>query len=293
MAANLAEKGSPDKPLLIYNRTKKRSEDLVAKLTSGKAEVVDQVQDGLSRGDIIFSCLSNDRAVEDLYKSMAELGGLQGKLFVEMSTIHPDTTERIAQLVTAAGAEFVASPVFGAPPMAAGGQLIFVPAGPKASIEKLRPYIQGVMGRAEIPFEDQAYGQALRMKLIGNTFILNMTTQLAEGLTLAEKTGIGAAPVKQFVDGLFGGPWSAYADRMLQGDYHKTEEPLFSADNAIKDATHAQDLAKTAGVELHNTATAKSYLEDVAAHAGGAKGDFAGIYGAARMRAGLKYENSD
>lgn len=34
-------------------------------------------------------------------------------------------------------------------------------------------------------------------------------------------------------------------------------------------------------------------LEDVAAHAGGAKGDFAGIYGAARMRAGLKYENSD
>ncbi|KAK8042667.1 hypothetical protein PG994_013150 [Apiospora phragmitis] len=258
MSKNLAEKGSLDKPLLVYNRTKKRADDLVAK---------------------------------ELYAPILKSGDLQGKLFVETSTIHPDTTERLAKSLTDAGAEFVASPVFGAPAAADAAQLIFVPAGPKSSIHKLRPFIQGVMGRAEIPFDDKPYGSALKLKLIGNTFVLNMVTQLAEALTLAEKSEVGIAPVKQFVDLFVGGPWSAYGERMIQGVYHKIDEPLFSADNAIKDASHALDLGQKVGVELKNAETAKEYAQDVAKHAGGEKGDIAGIYGAVRRRAGLKYEN--
>ncbi|KAK7927938.1 hypothetical protein PG985_004936 [Apiospora marii] len=291
MSKNLAEKGSLDKPLLVYNRTKKRADDLVAKVGSDKAEALDSVEDGVKRSSIIFTSLSNDQAVEELYASILQSGGLKGKLFVETSTIHPDTTERLAKSLIDAGAEFVASPVFGAPAAADAAQLIFVPAGPKSSIDKLRPFIQGVMGKAEIPFEDKAYGSALKLKLIGNTFVLNMVTQLAEALTLAEKSEVGTAPVKQFVDLFVGGPWSAYGERMIQGVYHKMDAPLFSADNAIKDASHALDLGQQNGVELKNAQVAKEYVQDVAKHAGGDKGDIAGIYGAARLRAGLKYEN--
>lgn len=147
------------------------------------------------------------------------------------------------------------------------------------------------MGKAEIPFEDQAYGQALKLKLIGNTFVLNMVSVLGEGLTLAEKSGVGAAPVKQFLDGLFGGPYSAYGDRMLSGAYHTMAEPLFSADNARKDIGHAADLARAAGMELKNAAVVDAYLKVVADHAGGDKGDVAGMYGAVRKNAGLRYEN--
>lgn len=292
MSKNLAEKGSLDKPLLVYNRTKKRADDLVEKVGSDKAEALDAVEDGVKRSSIIFTSLSNDQAVEELYATILQsAGNLQGKLFVETSTIHPDTTERLAQSLLAAGAEFVASPVFGAPAAADAAQLIFVPAGPKASVDQLRPFIQGVMGKAEIPFEDRPYGSALKLKLIGNTFVLNMVTQLAEALTLAEKSQVGTAPVKQFVDLFVGGPWSAYGERMIQGMYHKMDAPLFSADNAIKDASHALDLGQQNGVELKNAQVAKEYVQDVAKHAGGDKGDIAGIYGAVRMRAGLKYEN--
>lgn len=294
MSKNLAEKGSLDKPLLVYNRTKKRANDLVAKVGSDKAEALDSVEDGVKRSSIIFTSLSNDQAVEELYASILQAGAggsLKGKLFVETSTIHPDTTERLAKSLIDAGAEFVASPVFGAPAAADAAQLIFVPAGPKSSIDKLRPFVQGVMGKAEIPFEDKAYGSALKLKLIGNTFVLNMVTQLAEALTLAEKSEVGTAPVKQFVDLFVGGPWSAYGERMIQGVYHKMDEPLFSADNAIKDASHALDLGQQNGVELKNAEAAKEYVQDVAKYAGGAKGDIAGIYGAVRMRAGLKFEN--
>ncbi|KAH8647970.1 6-phosphogluconate dehydrogenase [Xylariales sp. PMI_506] len=292
MVKNLAGKGPlNDQPLLVYNRSQKRSDDMAAELGSSKIEVVASPEDGVNRADIIFTCLSNDIAVHEIYSSIIKSGTIQGKLFVDCSTIHPDSTEKTAKAVIDAGAQFVASPVFGAPPMAEAGQLIFVPAGPQDALERLQPYTVGVMGKAEIPMVDKPYGTASKLKLIGNTFVINMVTQLAEALTLAEKTGVGSATVKKFVDGLFGGPYIAYGDRMISGAYHKMEEPLFSADNAFKDADHAESMAKAVGVELRNAGTAKTYLQDVKDLVGGNKGDIASMYGAVRVRSGLMYEN--
>ncbi|EXL91743.1 hypothetical protein FOIG_15066 [Fusarium odoratissimum NRRL 54006] len=73
--------------------------------------------------------------------------------------------------------------------MANSGTLTFATAGAKSSIEKIRPYIKGIMGRDEISFEDEPYSNAAKFKLIGNDFALNAITQLAESLTLAEKIG--------------------------------------------------------------------------------------------------------
>lgn len=291
MVKNLVEKGNLDKPVILYNRTRKRAEDLAATLPAGKTEIVDSVEEGVKKADIIFTIVSNDAAVQAVFSSALKVGGLKDKLFVECSTIHPETTEQLARDAAAAGAQFLASPVFGAPAMADAGQLIFVPAGPRAAIERLGPYVKGVMGKGEIPLEDEPCGQALKLKLIGNTFVMNMVSILGEGLTMAEKTGVGAPRVKQFVDGLFGGPYSAYAERMLSGTYYKMEEPLFSADNARKDIGHAINLAGSVGVELKNAAVVDEYLKVVADHSGGDKGDLAGIYGAARKNAGLKFEN--
>ncbi|KAI5868604.1 6-phosphogluconate dehydrogenase 2 [Durotheca rogersii] len=290
MVKNLVEKGNLEKPLLLYNRTKKRAEELAATLPAGKAEAVDSIEEAVKKADIIFVMVSNDTAAQDVFDTILE-GDVAGKLFVECSTLHPDTTEKIAKSATDKGAEFVASPVFGAPAAAVAGQLIFVPAGPKSAIDKLRPYIQGVMGRAEIAFEDAAYGQALKLKLLGNSLILNMVTSLAEGHAAADKTGVGPAPFRQLVDLLFGGIYGLYSERMVAGTYWKMAEPLFSANNARKDAAHMADVARAAGAELRFVAVADEYLRDVADHAGGDKGDIAGIYGAARKRAGLKFEN--
>ncbi|RYP67013.1 hypothetical protein DL769_005873 [Monosporascus sp. CRB-8-3] len=289
MVKNLVEKGNLEKPLILYNRTQKRSEDLAAKLAEGKTEIVGSIEEGVKKADIVFTILSNDAAVRAVFSSALASGDVAGKLFVECSTIHPDTTVQLARDAAAVGAQFVASPVFGAPAAAEAGQLIFVPAGPREAVGRLRPYVRDVMGKGEIAFEDEPYEKALKLKLIGNAFVLNMVSMLGEGLTMAEKTGVGAGPVKQFLDGLFGGPYSAYGDRMLSGTYWKMEEPLFSADNARKDAGHAMNLAKSVGMELRHAAVVDDYLKVVADHAGGDKGDVAGMYGAARKKAGLKY----
>ncbi|KAK3353043.1 NAD binding domain of 6-phosphogluconate dehydrogenase-domain-containing protein [Lasiosphaeria hispida] len=289
MVKNIAEKANLDQPLLLYNRTKQRSVDLSAELGPGKTEVIGSVAEGAAKADIIFIILANDKIVEDAIDEILR-GDVQGKLIVECSTIHPDTTERLAKAVVAKGAEFVAAPVFGAPAMADAGQLVVVLAGPKSSIDRAKQYFKGVMARGEIDMSDEPYSKALTLKLVGNTFILNMVEQLAEGHVLAEKTGLGTKYLHQWVENIFPGPYAAYSERMLSGDYFQREYPLFAVDLARKDARHALNLAEAAGATLHNVETANAHLAKVREHVG-ELGDIAGIYGAVRKEAGLKFEN--
>lgn len=289
MCKNLVEKGQLDKPLIIYNRTKKRSEDLSKSLPSGKSTVASTIEEAVSGADIIFTCVGDDAAITETIDAALK-GDTKGKLFVDCSTIHPETSEELAKKVTGAGAEFVACPVFGAPAMADAGQLVCVLAGPKDSVEKVKPYTKGVMGRANVDFSGQRVRQALLLKVIGNTFVLNMVEALSEGHTLAEKSGLGSDNLHALIETMFPGPYTAYSTRMMSGDYYKREEPLFAVDLARKDARHAMALAKAAGTRLKDVEVADAHLEQVKKHKGEA-GDIAAIYGAVRQEAGLKFEN--
>lgn len=283
------EKGSLDKPLLLYNRTTARTEELAAKLGPGKTSVIESLADGVARADIIFSCFANDAIVEETYRGILATTPVAGKLFVGCETNRPDTANTLGELLTAAGAAYVACPVVGAPATAAAGQLLVIPAGPKAAIDRLRPYLVGVLARAVIPFEDQEYGKAATTKIIGNTFIAAMITQLSEALTLAEKTEVGTAAVRQFADIIFGGPFSIYAARMVTGAYWRNA-PLADANLGVKDVSYALGLGQETGVRLRNSESAMEYLKAVVEHSGG-KGDISGVYGAVRQESGLKFEN--
>ncbi|ORY65783.1 uncharacterized protein BCR38DRAFT_388809 [Pseudomassariella vexata] len=285
----LVENGPLDKPLIVYNRTTSRAEELATKLPAGRVQVTESLLEGVAQADIIFSCVNNDATVEQTYHTIAEAGNIKGKLFVGFETIHPDTANKVSDFITAAGASFASSPVFGPPAAAEAGQLLAIPAGPKAAIDSLRPYLTGVISRGEIAFEDRPCGTALKMKIVGNTCVLNLACQLAELFTLAEKTEVGTEAAKKFVDLLFGGVYSGYAERMLSGTYWK-EPPLGAANLGLKDATHALHLAEASGVQIQNVKTFQGYLQKVVKHMGD-KGDIAGMYGVVRENSGLKFEN--
>lgn len=290
MVKNLVEKGSYAAPLAIYNRTTARAEKLASTLPSGKTKVVTSIEDAVSQADIIFTCVGDDKAITDTIDTALKSPDAKGKLFVDCSTIHPDTSNKLAETINNAGAEFVACPVFGAPAMADNGQLVCVLAGPAAQVARIKPFCKGVMGRAEIDFSDQPHGTATRLKIIGNTFILNMVETLSEGHTLAEKSGLGSDNLHQFIETMFPGPYTAYSTRMRQGDYYKRDEPLFNVDLARKDARHALSLAESSGAKMKAVEVADGHLEMVQKHMG-SKGDIAGIYGAVRQEGGLKFEN--
>ncbi|KAK6432236.1 hypothetical protein LTR95_011595 [Oleoguttula sp. CCFEE 5521] len=290
MVKNIVEKGNFAAPLGIYNRTTARSEKLASTLPSDKVKILTSIGDAVSQADIIFACLGDDKAINETIAAALKSPEVKGKLFVDCSTVHPDTTDKLGADIEAAGAYFVACPVFGAPTMADNGQLVCVLAGPSAQVNRVKPFCKGVMGRAEIDFSDQPYGTATRLKIIGNTFILQMIEAISEGHTLAEKSGLGVDNLHAFIETMFPGPYTTYSGRMMSGDYYKREEPAFMARLARKDAGHALDLAKTAGVKMRAVEVADAHLKMVVEHAG-EQGDIAGIYGAVRKEGGLQFEN--
>jgi len=289
MCKNIVEKGDLDKPLILYNRTTKRAEDLSNTLPSGKSTVAKTIEEAVSQADIIFSCVGDDAAIHDTVDTALKTS-MKNKLWVDCSTVHPKTTEKLSEKIQAAGGSFVACPVFGAPAMADAGQLICVVAGPAEAVEKVKPYTKGVMGRAMVDFSSQPVGQATLLKIIGNTFVLSMIETLSEGHVLAEKTGLGGENLHQFIEAMFPGPYVAYSNRMMSGDYWKREEPLFAVDLGRKDAHHAMDLAESAGTRMKVTEVADAHLKVVKEEVG-AKGDIAAIYGAVRKEGGLKFDN--
>ena len=109
MCKNLVEKGDLSQPLIVFNRTTKRAEDLSSKLGQGKSTVAKTLDEAVSKADIIFMCLGDDAAVTDSF-SVAAKNDIKGKLFVDCSTVHPNTTDMLSKTMEAQGAEFVACP---------------------------------------------------------------------------------------------------------------------------------------------------------------------------------------
>lgn len=287
MCKNLVEKGSLSHPLIIYNRTVQRAHDLSEKI--GNSTVSESIPDIVSKANIIFYCLGDDPAVLAMVEEILK-NDVAGKILVDCSTVHPDTTTKQAEMIEAKGASFVACPVFGAPAMADAGQLVCVLAGKAEAVDRVKPYCKGVMGRENIDFSGQEPRKATLLKIIGNTFVANMITALSEGHVLAEKTGLGVEELHQLIEVMFPGQYTAYSNRLKSGDYYQRDEPLFAVDLARKDAKHAMALAESAGCRMKDVELADSYLK-VVKETQGAKGDIAGIYGAKRLESGLKFEN--
>lgn len=306
----LIAQGCLDAPLILYNRTAQKCHDLASTLFPGSSKVVSSLREGISQADIIFTCLSDDAAVESTYQSIiSDLTtgdnphGLKGKLFIGMETVHPDTAETLAGLLAPHGADFVASPVLGPPAAAAAGQLIAFPAGPAEALSRAAPYITAsgsALARAAISFPDRPCGTGPRMKIIANTFTLNAACQLAEAFTLAGKAGINPTQVGEFVELCFVGgpagtnPFHVYAGRMLSGAYWR-DEPAGGVALGIKDLRLAQKLAEETGTAVRNPEVALGWCRDVLEGEGRGRGevvgDISGMYGAVRERAGLRFEN--
>lgn len=114
MCKNLIEKGDLDKPLIIFNRTEKRAVDLNAKLPPGKSTVASSLEESVAKADIVFTCLGDDAAIIDTLTTAVK-ESVKGKLFVDCSTVHPDTTNMLANTIQEKGAEMVACPGMNSP----------------------------------------------------------------------------------------------------------------------------------------------------------------------------------
>lgn len=107
MCGNLVAKGNLTSPLILYNRTRSRAEQLAHAL--GNCTVASSAPKAVAGADIIFTCLTDDSAVLELFRQILE-HDVAGKLFVNCSTTQPATSDDLAVMVEKHGAGIVTMP---------------------------------------------------------------------------------------------------------------------------------------------------------------------------------------
>ncbi|KAI8089386.1 uncharacterized protein BX664DRAFT_332890 [Halteromyces radiatus] len=281
-------KTNGDPPLLVYNRNFSKAQQF-ASTYNQHSQAVSSLKD-ISNADVIFSCLFNDEAVQDIIGTQLLSSGLvkQGAIIVEQATISPETAQDLLTLASSLGVHYLSCPVMGPPARAKAASLIPLLSGDHTARPTVLPLIEHVIGDKIIQVgKHNDAGAALRLKLCGNFFVFAMTESIAEGLTLGEATGVGQDSVKALIDTLFANTiYVDYSTRMVDETYH--DDIRFTLDGGLKDASHILDLGKSANVDLPITATFKERLTTLQQRQ--ANMDVSGIVGVVRESAGLDFD---
>ncbi|KIA75357.1 6-phosphogluconate dehydrogenase [Aspergillus ustus] len=276
MSENLLRYGNVAKPLVLYNRTREKAEAHSSRL--GDCEVANSLPAAVSVSDIIWLCLQDQTAVEETFQEILP-AEIRSKLFVDSSTTNPETADSIARRLSDRGAFFVALPVMGGPPLALSRSLTCIASGDRESVDRIRPYIEGV---GEKP------GAALLLKLLGNFLIMATIETVAEAHAFAEKCGIDTTNMDKLLRAVFPLPPHALYNRQMVTGECFSGKPLVEVSKALQLTGHVMEMAKKHGASVKIYEIARQHLEIVQENAG-PDADITAIYGAVRMESGLPF----
>ncbi|OJJ01326.1 hypothetical protein ASPVEDRAFT_627348 [Aspergillus versicolor CBS 583.65] len=274
--------------LTYYNRTISAG----GPLDELGAVAATSLSDLVEKCDIIFTMLANDKVVTQSVDTITKSDTpLDKKIFIDCSTVHPDTTEHVSKTLSALGAVFLSAPVFGGPAVAASGCLVFAIGGPRPPAVDICRYIEGVMGRKVIECGPEAKNASL-LKIGGNIITLNMMEAVGEAQVFAEQTGVGTSAMEELITESFGPIAGGYSNRLTSGIYAPPlgTRPGFGVSLAIKDAEHALSLAKGVNARLPGVEIAHGNMQSARDYAGECL-DSSSMYGILRMEAGVSFWN--
>src|SRR6266403_1157613 len=201
--------------LTVYDRNAKRVEALAAKGAAAAwtpAEVA-------ARSDIVLSCVTDDAAVEAVLLGRA--GALErllpGALVVDLSTVSPVTSRRLADAVRVKGAAFVDAAMSGSTPQAEQGTLVVFAGGEPGAFERARPILDTI---AKTVFHIGQAGAGTTMKLVVNTLLGAGLQILAEALALGETAVISPAQRGKLANAVANEFPSTFPVRLMYKDFN-------------------------------------------------------------------------
>lgn len=245
MARNIMKAGYP---LVVHNRSRESVNELV---TEGAIEA-HSPKEVAEKVDIIFTNLpdSPDVALIALGPDGIIEGAKKGLVFVDNSTIKPETSREIAAELGKKGVQCLDAPVSGGDIGAINGTLTIMVGGPKEALDKAMPVFE-TMGNSITHIGDEGAGQIA--KCANQIMVAAQMVAMGELLILAKKTG---ADPEKVIEAIKGGAAQCWAldvkpPRLFEGN----RDPGFKAYMMYKDLGIVLDTARKYGVPLQGTAT--------------------------------------
>jgi 3-hydroxyisobutyrate dehydrogenase-like beta-hydroxyacid dehydrogenase len=213
---------------------------------------------------IVFSMVTDDTALEAIASgSDGILAGLRaGKVWIEMSTVSPETSRDLAWRARMLGADMLDAPVSGSLPAAEDGSLTIMVGGSDGTYAQLEPILRELGSKVVRIGEN---GSALLMKLAVNINLAEQMLAFSEGVLLAEQGGIDRAlAVSVLTESAIGSPMLRSRGQFV---LELPERAWFDVRLMRKDLTLALEAATRLDVPLPSAAIAQQLF--TAAHAMG------------------------
>jgi 3-hydroxyisobutyrate dehydrogenase len=221
------------------------------------------------RSDVLITMLTNPEAVR------AVMDGPEGFLahpkkglvWIQMSTIDMESTQSFATLAEDRGVIFVDCPVTGSKKQVEAAELILLAGAEKEALQYVRPILSR-LGKTII--EAGVVGNGTALKLCMNLIVAQMTTALAEAVSLAESTEINPALIFQVLrasPALNCGYFAIKEQALLKRDF----SPAFSLDNMAKDVAFMVHEAAHRGIKLPVIEAVQTLLQKARAEGHGSQ----------------------
>ena len=227
----------------VWNRTPGKAASLVAQ----GAQLASSPAEAAAGADVLITMLTDGSAVKSVMSGPAGAFRAFGAdaIWVQMSTVGVEWSDRLAELAGRHRVIFVDAPVSGSSDPAADGRLLILAAGGGAVRSRLEP-IFDVLGRRTVWLE--RVGDGSRLKLAINNWMAVTVQGIAETLALAKILGLDA---DLLVDTIADGPTAsdyaiAKGVAMVDGNFI----PGFPLRHAAKDAELAIQAARLHDLRL-------------------------------------------
>jgi 2-hydroxy-3-oxopropionate reductase len=234
-------------PLVVHNRSRQPVEELVAegaKPANSPYEVASQVE-------VVFTNLPDSPDVELV--ALGDQGIVDaahpGLLFVDNSTIKPETARLIARKLGEKGVLCLDAPVSGGDVGAREGTLSIMVGGPPEALEKVMPIFE-CMGKSITHVGEAGAGQVA--KAANQIMVAAQMTAMAELLVFAKKSGANPRKVIEAIRGGAAQCWTldVKPPRLFDG----IRTPGFKAHMQLKDLGIVMDTAREYNLPLPATA---------------------------------------
>jgi 3-hydroxyisobutyrate dehydrogenase len=265
MARNILKAGFP---LRVWNRTASRMDELAAE-GAGPAS---SPGDLAFHSDIIITCVSDTADVEQVLLGEGGVihGARPGSLVIDMSTISPRATQRIAAHLAERHIHILDAPVSGGSEGAARGTLSIMVGGDVTQFERALPVFQA-MGTTITHLGPIGAGQTT--KLVNQILVVGHALAMSEALLFAQAGGVDLRKALEAVSGGAAGSWmlSNRGPQILVRDWR----PGFTIDLQQKDLRLVLQEADRLGVPLPGTALIHQLYRTLQARGLGHEGNHA------------------
>lgn len=221
--------------VVVYNRTFSKAIELEPYGAVAERNIFNLI----NQAEIIFFCLGNEQAIEEIISKLLEEAAIKSKYFINISTVSANFSDILRDRVEKSGGIYLDAPVSGGPEGAISGSLTAICSGSNSGIKKCLSILKAFCSHVACVGDTS---EAQTLKILNNLAESINLICAAEVISLAKQKGFHYDVIKSVLS--FARGRSAYMDLLLDALISNQQEVAVSLAIRLKDMRLSLDIIR-------------------------------------------------